>query len=135
MASDGIQLARACRILLGLAGFDDDTLWTEHGPSRRASWLKGYLHRGDAKAETQRRMRVRPLVAVQALSRREKTTLLVAFDLWNGSGAVTLTEVLGLPPRLVRAVAGLIEASVSGSPEELTLWIARWSRPPIASEN
>lgn len=135
MAWDGTQLARACRILLGLAGFDDDTLWTEHGPSRRASWLKGYLHRGDAKAESQRSVRVRPLVAVQALSRREKTTLLVAFDLWNGSGSVTLTEVLGLPPRLVRAVAGLIEASAADSPDDLRVWIERWSRPPSASEN
>lgn len=135
MASDGAQLARACRILLGLAGLDDDTLWTERGPSRRASWIKGYLRRGDAKADSQRHAPVRPLVAVQALSRREKTILLVAFDLWNGSGAVSLAEVLGLPPRLVRAVAGLIDASADDSPEALARWMARWSRPPTPFEN
>jgi len=135
LAWDGIQLARACRLLLGLAGLEDETLWTERGPSRRASWIKGYLHRDDERVDSRRRMPLRPLVAVQALSRREKTTLLVAFDLWNGTGGATLSEILGLPPRLAKAVAGLIEASVSESPEDLIQWIARWSRPSATSGN
>ena len=129
-AGDRHGLGRSpARILLALAGLDDETLWTERGPSRRASWIKGYLHRGEASAGLRRRG------PVQALSRREKTMLLVAFDIWNGTGAVPFTEILNLPPRLVRAVAGVMEASVSDDPDALGGWMSRWSFPDARLEN
>lgn len=139
------QLARACQVLLGLAGVDDvAALWSEHGPSRRASWLKGYLRRSAGPTGSQPRAGraalsgrggVRAHAArgkgsrspVESLSQRERAMLLITFDLWNGSGDILFRDVLALSPRLVVAVAGLMEARCLDSGEAMDAWIARWT--------
>lgn len=63
----------------------------------------------------------------ESLAQRERATLLVAFDLWNGSGDIPLRDVLALSPRLVVAVAGLMEARCLDSAEAMEAWIARWT--------
>ncbi|MBC8132595.1 MAG: hypothetical protein H7X95_06410 [Deltaproteobacteria bacterium] len=128
------QLARACQVLLdlaGIAGTGGESLWTTRGPSKRASWLKGYLHR--AAPRGQQRHRAGDSFAglpTDALSQREKTMLLVAFDLWNGSGEVLLADVLNMTPRLVAAIASFMEAQCLEMPEAMAAWIARWSPAP-----
>lgn len=53
--------------------------------------------------------------------------LLVASDLWNGSGDILFRDALALSPRLVVAVAGLMEARCLDSAEAMEAWIARWT--------
>jgi hypothetical protein len=124
------ELARACQVLLDLAGIDEQghSLWTEKGPSRRASWLKGYLRRpappADGVHPSGHMQRPSPL---DRLGRRDRLMLLVAFDLWNGSGGALLGEVLGMSPRLVTAVAGFMEARCQETPGALETWVRRWS--------
>jgi hypothetical protein len=123
MARDRQQLAQACRILMRLSGLETEALWTAAGPTRRASWLKGYLRR-DSKTGSR--------VLDQELPRQQKVVFLVAFDLWNGSGESAFRDVLDLPPRLVEAISSLmplvgIRASSSRPEAELmAAWIARW---------
>jgi hypothetical protein len=122
--------------LVRLGGFDGDAQWTDRGPTKRASWLKGYLRRaprrggardnemkGDQPATLWRGSHLRE----QDLSHREKIMLLVAFDFWNGSGGVGFVDVLNLPPRLVSAVSALMAAHGTDTSEALTAWIDRWS--------
>jgi hypothetical protein len=126
------QLARACQILVRLGGFEGQPQWTDRGPTRRASWLKGYLRRAPRGGVSPSNERVAspwrgPIPAEQNLSHREKTVLLVAFDFWNGSGDVGFSEVLGLPPRLVTAISALMAAHCADTSEALAEWIDRWS--------
>jgi len=123
MTHDRQQLADACRCLLGLAGLDVEAHWTAGGPTRRASWLKGYLRRD---------FKVGARQPEQDLSRQQKVLLLVVFDLWNGSGDVPLREVLDLPPRLLEAISALMPlVGGRGHPtrpeaDPLAAWLARW---------
>lgn len=122
MQPDRQQLAQACRILLRLSGLEVDAHWTAAGPTRRASWLKGYLRR-DFK-ETSR-------TPEQELSRQQRVVFLAAFDLWNGSGEVAFRDVLQLPPRLVEAISSLMplvhaERRTTDA-DSLAGWVARWA--------
>jgi hypothetical protein len=135
MARDPRQLARACQVLVGLAGSEGESQWTDRGPTRRASWLKGYLRRAPRRDTAPADQRTSPLwrEAVspeQTLTQREKIMLLVAFDFWNGSGDVGFRDVLKLPPRLLAAVAGLMTARCAGTSEALAEWIDLWSGDP-----
>ena len=56
--------------------------------------------------------------------------LLVAFDLWNGSGEVLLRDLLAQSPELVTAVAGFMEARARDNPAAMEAWISRWSSAP-----
>ncbi len=106
-----------------LSGLETEALWTDAGPTRRASWLKGYLRR-DSQGGSR--------VADQELPRQQKVVFLVAFDLWNGSGEVPFRDVLDLPPRLVEAISALMPLAVaevqSSRPEAdlMGAWMARW---------
>jgi hypothetical protein len=62
------------------------------------------------------------------MTRTERTMLLVAFDFWNGSGGASFSDILRLAPRLVRAIAGLMEARHVDS-DAIEIWIACWSPP------
>lgn len=123
MTRDRQLLAEACRYLLRLAGLDVESHWTAGGPTRRASWLKGYLRR-DFKAG--------PRQPEQELSRQQKVVLLVVFDLWNGSGDVPLRDVLDLPPGLVEAISSLMPLvgargqTTRPESDPLAAWLARW---------
>lgn len=138
IARDIRLLGRACQILLSLAGLEGEVLWTVQGPSKRASWMKGYLRRGPASGErrglgelgggaSSSPARVRA-PAIEALSHRERTMLLVAFDLWNGSGDASFRDVVGLSPRLVTAIAGLMAARCAelAQGRGLQAWIGEW---------
>lgn len=109
---------------------EGESLWNLRGPSKRASWLKGYLRRGartDPAGGGGTAHRWGLVSPIDNLSRGERTILLVAFDLWNRSGDVLLSEVLALSPRLVVAVAGFMEAWGLQSAEAMDAWMARWS--------
>jgi hypothetical protein len=142
------QSVRACQILLNLAGMDGPALWNAQGPTRRASWLKGYLRRaqhaptrtgspqpahvsgGGGGARQPTDPLAGRLAPIGALSRAERIMLLVAFDFWNGSGDAALPDVLGLPPRLVGAIADLMAASLpDAGAGALDRWAARWAYP------
>jgi hypothetical protein len=132
MARDLRQLARACQVLMRLAGSEGESQWTDRGPTRRASWLKGYLRRAPSRDTSSPAERAsprwrEPISPEQTISRREKIMLLVAFDFWNESGDVEFREVLKLPPRLLNAVAALMIAGCAGTSEALGEWIDRWS--------
>src|SRR3569833_595316 len=99
MTRDRQLLAEACRTLLRFAGLDVEAHWTPTGPTRRASWLKGYLRR-DPKAGS------RP--PEQELSRQQRVVLLVVFELWNSSGEVLLRDVWVLPPGRGEASSSLL---------------------------
>ena len=123
MTRDRQLLAEACRTLLRFAGLDVEAHWTPTGPTRRASWLKGYLRR-DPKAGS------RP--PEQELSRQQRVVLLVVFELWTSSGEVLLRDVMDLPPRLVEAISSLMP--LVGARGQTTLpesdpvaaWLTRW---------
>jgi hypothetical protein len=123
MTRDRQLLAEACRALLRFAGMDADVHWTAAGPTRRASWLKGYLRRDFKPGSRQ---------PEQELSRQQKVVLLVVFDLWNRSGDVLLRDVLDLPARLLEAISSLIPlVGARGQmtrPESdpLVAWLGRW---------
>lgn len=143
------QAVRACQILLNLAGLDGPALWNAQGPTRRASWLKGYVRRArDATGGDRAPARTSPtaggaskppahpvplpgrLAPIGALSRSERIMLLVVFDLWNGSGHAPFPDVLGLPPRLLGAIAELVAASVpDAGTGALDRWVLRWTYP------
>ena len=53
--------------------------------------------------------------------------LLIAFDLWNGSGDIPFRDVLALSPRLMAAIAGLMEARCLDTAESMDAWITRWT--------
>jgi hypothetical protein len=127
------QLARACHVLMRLAGFGSEAYWTDRGPTKRASWLKGYLRRAPSRrgtslsdGHTTVSWRGRT-PSEQDLSRPEKIVLLVAFDVWNGSGGVAFGDVLNLPAPLVTAIAALMVAHGAESSEPLVEWIGRFS--------
>src|SRR3569832_2939841 len=99
MTRDRQLLAEACRTLLRFAGLDVEAHWTPTGPTRRASWLKGYLRRDPTAG-------ARP--PEQELSRQQRVVLLVVFELWYSSGEVLLRDEMDLPPRLVEAISSLM---------------------------
>ena len=78
MTGDRQLLAEACRRLLGLAGLDVEAHWTAVGPTRRASWLKGYLRRD---------LKVGARQPEQELSRQQKVVLLVVSRSGGKEGA------------------------------------------------
>jgi hypothetical protein len=93
MFRDDPQLALACRTLLAFVRLE--RLWTEHGPTVEATEL------------------------LQAdggpLSSGERVMLLSAWAFWNGSGGVTLTDVLeGLDGAPAEALCFLVMASKYG---------------------
>jgi len=100
------------------------SLWTVQGPTRRASWLKGYIRRAPAAG-------FRPKISpIASLSHSERTMLLVAFDFWNGSGEAYLRDILDMTPRLATAIAGFLEAGCADPTSvdaSIARWIARWS--------
>jgi hypothetical protein len=126
---DPHQLARGCQVLLELVGLQPDQqaapLWTTKGPTRRASWMKGYIRRAPVAG-------TRPKISpISSLSHAERTMLLVAFDFWNGSGEAYFRDVLNMGPRLATAISGLVEASCADPgvvDDSIARWIARWSR-------
>lgn len=128
IARDLQQLARACQVLLALVGVEDQSLWSPRGPSRRAIWLKGYLRRAPARADGAWAPGPGALAPIASLTRAERTMLLVAFDFWNGSGGASFNDVVGLAPRLVRAIAGFMEARHIDT-DAIEMWIACWSPP------
>lgn len=118
-------------MLLRLAGFEGEAHWTDRGPTKRASWLKGYLRRAPHRETSLLDGRTAPwrgrTPSDHDLSRQEKVVLLVAFDFWNGSGDVAFGDVLNLPARLVTAIAALMAAHGASSSQALLEWIERFS--------
>lgn len=94
---DHHQASRAIRVLLSVVP-RMDRLWTDSGPTTEAVDL--CTARGGYRAG--------------ALSHRERTMLLAAFDLWNGQGLVPLAAILDLPPDSLEMVGALLRAIARG---------------------
>ena len=106
MFRDDQQLARACRALLEAAHLE--RLWTGGGPTAEAS----------------------ELLAVDGgpLSSGERVMLLAAWAFWNGSGGVTLAEILErLDSEPAEALCFLIVAAKYGA-DAVDDWIAEYAR-------
>lgn len=94
------QLARTCRALCSLAGLG--SLWTLEGPSPQAMTL----------LETDG----------GPLSSGERAVVLAAWNIWNGSGNVNLSDVVHrLDDRCLAALGALLVAAAGGAGE-----IDRW---------
>jgi hypothetical protein len=107
MFRDDGQLARACRTLLTTVRLE--RLWTEAGPSAEAS----------------------DLLAADGgpLSSGERVVLLAAWAFWNGSGGLTLAEVLErLEGEPAEALCFLVMASQYGA-DAVDDWLAERGRP------
>ena len=111
MFRDDQQLARACRALLATARLE--RLWGDEGPTPHPSELLA-TNGG-------------------ALSSGERVMLLAAWALWNGSGGVTLAEMLErLDVDTAEALCFLILASKYGG-DAVDDWIAEHSRQGTTS--
>jgi hypothetical protein len=107
MFRDDRQLARACRALLTTARLE--RLWTEAGPTEEAS----------------------ELLAADGgpLSSGERVVLLAAWAFWNGSGGLTLAEVVErLDGEPAEVLCFLVMASKYGA-EAVDDWLAEHGRP------
>jgi hypothetical protein len=94
MFRDDQQLARACGALLSTVRLEH--LWTDDGPTSRAKEL--LAHDGGP------------------LSSGERVVLLAAWAFWNGSGGVTLADVLErLDGEPAEALCFLVMASKYGA--------------------
>lgn len=105
------QLARACRALLATVRLE--RLWTERGPTSEASELLeadgGYLSSG------------------------ERVMLLATWAFWNGSGGLTLAEVLErLDGEPAEALCFLVMASKYGA-DAVDDWLAEHAGARAAS--
>jgi hypothetical protein len=111
MFRDDLQLARACRTLLATVRLG--RLWTEYGPTAEARRLL------DADGGP--------------LSSGERVMLLAAWAFWNGSGGLTLADVLErLDVEPAEALCFLVLASKYGS-DSVDDWIAEHTRFGVAS--
>jgi hypothetical protein len=109
MLRDDLQLARACRALLATVRLN--RLWPDAGPTPEASRL------------------------LQAnggpLSSGERVMLLAAWAFWNGSGGVTLAEILEcLDAERAEALCFLVLASKYGG-DAVDDWIAEHGRTEL----
>lgn len=101
MWRDDRQRARACRALLATVRLD--YLWTPEGPTEEAFRL---LEANGG-----------------PLSSGERVMVLASFALWNGSGGLTLTEILDvLDPTRAEALCTLVVAVQRGTVEA---WLER----------
>lgn len=106
MFRDDRQLASACRALLATARLE--RLWTLDGPTAEASEL---LEANGG-----------------PLSSGERVMLLAAWSFWNGSGGVTLAEVLErLDSEPTEALCFLVMAAKYGA-DAVDDWIAEHAR-------
>lgn len=97
------QMCEAIQALLETIRLDH--LWTQDGPTHAA------LKYRDANGGP--------------LSSGERILLLAAFDLWNGSGELKLSEVPGpLDPQKARKLLSLLSAMTSGS-DAVDQWLQR----------
>jgi hypothetical protein len=102
MFRDDAQLARACRALLGTARLGH--LWTDAGPTVEAT----------------------ELLAANGgpLSSGERVVLLATWAFWNGSGGLTLAEVLAqMHGEAAEALCFLVMASKYGA-DAVDDWLA-----------
>jgi hypothetical protein len=107
MFRDDHQLARACRALLATVCLDH--LWSQDGPTSRARDL---LERDGG-----------------PLSSGERVMLLAAWAFWNGSGGLTLAEVLErLDAEPAEALCFLMMASKYGA-DAVDDWLVEHGRP------
>lgn len=96
------QLARTCRALCSLAGLG--SLWTLEGPSPRAMAL---LEADGG-----------------PLSSGERVVVLAAWNIWNGSGNVSLSDVVHrLDDRCLAALGSLLVA-IAGGGSAIDRWLA-----------
>ncbi|MCW5831344.1 MAG: hypothetical protein KIS78_02670 [Labilithrix sp.] len=102
MFRDDAQISRACRALL--ASVRMEHLWLETGPTSEAGALL------DANGGP--------------LSSGERVMLLAAWAFWNGSGGLTLAEILAsLDPERAEALCFLVLATKHGA-NAIDDWIA-----------
>jgi hypothetical protein len=110
MFRDDLQLACACRALLATVRLE--RLWGECGPTPEASRLLG----ADG----------------GPLSCGERVMLLAAWAFWNGSGGVTLAELVErLDAEPAEALCFLVLASKYGG-DAVDDWIAEHGRTELA---
>ena len=107
MFRDDHQLARACRALLATVRLE--TLWNDHGPTLDATEL---LESNGG-----------------PLSSGERVVLLAAWAFWNGSGGLTLAEVIErLDGEPAEVLCFLVMASKYGA-DAVDDWLAEHERP------
>jgi hypothetical protein len=107
MLRDDDQLARACRALLATVRLQ--RLWTAAGPTEEAS----------------------DLLAADGgpLSSGERVVFLAAWAFWNGSGGLTLAEILErLDGEPTEVLCFLVMASKYGA-DAVDDWLAEHGRP------
>jgi len=108
---DDRQLSRVCRVLLEHVGLSH--LWTAHGPTPEATAL---LEANGA-----------------SLAARDRAVFLAAWAFWNGSGGITLAELLDrLDVGLAEALCFLVMASKYDA-DAVDDWLVVHGRPEVAA--
>jgi len=108
---DDGQLAHACRVLLAHVGLA--RLWTARGPTPEAVALRD--------------------VNGAPLSPRDRAVFLAAWAFWNGSGGITLAELLDrLDVGPAEALCFLVMASKYDA-DAVDDWLAVHARPEVAA--
>lgn len=111
MFRDDLQLARACRALLSTVRLD--RLWSREGPTAEAAEL---LEANGG-----------------PLSSGERVMLLAAWAFWNGSGGLTVAEILErLDGEPAEALCFLVMASKYGA-DAVDDWLAENDRSEVPS--
>ena len=100
------QLAGACQVLSGAAGFAD--LWTLDGPTDVAEGVRDAMRTAAARAA--------------GVADWEALLVRLAWDVWDGSGRVTAAELLSLSGPLLETVGTLLAAMGKG-PRAVDEWL------------
>jgi len=108
---DDKQRALACRVLLATVGLE--RLWTRSGPTDEAFTLLA--------------------VGAASLAASERVMFLATWTMWNGSGSVTLAELVDhLEGEAIDVLCFLVMASKYG-PEAIDDWLADYGRTVAAA--
>jgi len=111
MIDDKQQRALACRVLLATVGLE--RLWTRSGPTDEAFTLLA--------------------VGLPPLAANERVMLLATWAIWNGSGSITLAEIIDhLGSEALDVLCFLLMASKYG-PEAVDDWLADHGRRVTAA--